>query len=72
MYRSALAFLTVALLMPACDFSGDFLFPEAVDGIPGIAHLGVLEPVAILNSPNAKAAVAATPATRTSNSPRTT
>lgn len=33
----------------ACDYSGDWLFAGAVDGVPGVVHLGELTPADIVN-----------------------
>jgi hypothetical protein len=49
--------LSAGLLLglSACDYSGDWLFAGAVDGIPGVVHLGTLEPVDLESGENALA-----------------
>lgn len=35
-----LGMLALLPLIGACDFSGDFLFPGAIEGVPGVLHIG--------------------------------
>jgi hypothetical protein len=39
--------LGAAALLPGCDYTGDWLFPQAIETVPGIQDLGTLEPVEI-------------------------
>lgn len=48
--------LALLPLIGACDFSGDFLFPGAIEGVPGVLHISAedgISPVepAVINSP---------------------
>lgn len=38
---------SLLLLGASCDYTGDWLFAGAVDGVPGVVHLGELEPADI-------------------------
>jgi len=42
--RAVIGMAAAALLLGGCDYSGDWLFAGAVEGLPGVIHLGELEP----------------------------
>jgi hypothetical protein len=43
------------LSVTACDYTGDWLFAGAVEGVPGVVHLGTLTPVDLTSGENALA-----------------
>lgn len=57
MNTKALGIVAGVLAMgTGCDFSGDFLFPGAVEGVPGVQHLGTIEPAVIGTTEDLEAA----------------
>lgn len=51
------ALTSTMLLSVGCDYSGDFLFDGAIEGVRGIDHLGTLEPANIESAADVEGAV---------------
>jgi hypothetical protein len=52
MTRKMLAVAALLGIGSACDYTGDWLFAGAVEGLPAIVHLGLITPVDIVDCPD--------------------